>query len=47
MAKVVTSGKCSLILTCLLAALFLGEKLTLKTLLGGVLITVGTLVVAL
>ena len=30
-----------------LAALFLGEKLTLKTLLGGVLITVGTLVVAL
>ena len=46
-AKVVTIDKFSLILTSLLAALFLGEKLTLKTLLGGVLITVGTLVVAL
>ena len=46
-AKVVTIDKFSLILTVLLAALFLGEKLTLKTLLGGVLITVGTLVVAL
>ena len=46
-AKVVTIDKFSLILTFLLAALFLGEKLTLKTLLGGVLITVGTLVVAL
>ena len=40
-AKVVTMDK------FLLAALFLGEKLTLKTLLGGVLITAGTLVVAL
>lgn len=46
-AKVVTIDKFSLILTVLLAALFLGEKLTLKTLLGGVLITAGTLVVAL
>ena len=46
-AKVVTIDKFSLILPFLLAALFLGEKLTLKTLLGGVLITVGTLVVAL
>ena len=46
-AKVVTIDKFSLILTFLLAALFLGEKLTLKTLRGGVLITVGTLVVAL
>ena len=46
-AKVVTIDKFSLILTFLLAALFLGEKLTLKTLLGGVLITAGTLVVAL
>ena len=46
-AKVVTIDKFSLILAFLLAALFLGEKLTLKTLLGGVLITVGTLVVAL
>ena len=45
--KVVTIDKFSLILTFLLAALFLGEPLTLKTLLGGVLITVGTLVVAL
>lgn len=40
-AKVVTIDKFSLILTFLLAALFLGEKLTLKTLLGGVLITAG------
>lgn len=46
-AKVVTIDKFSLILTFLLAALFLGEKLTLKTLLGDVLITAGTLVVAL
>ena len=46
-AKVVTIDKFSLILTFLLAGLFLGEKLTLKTLLGGVLITAGTLVVAL
>ena len=46
-AKVVTIDKFSLILTFLLATLFLGEKLTLNTLLGGVLITVGTLVVAL
>ena len=46
-AKVVAIDKFSLVLTFLLAALFLGEKLTLKTLLGGLLITLGTLIVAL
>ena len=46
-AKVVNIDKFSIILTFLLAAILLGEKLTIKTLLGGVLITVGTLVVAL
>lgn len=46
-AKVVAIDKFSLVLTFVLAALFLGEKLTLKTLLGGLLITLGTLVVAL
>lgn len=46
-AKVVAIDKFSLVLTFLLAAVFLGEKLTLKTLLGGLLITLGTLIVAL
>ena len=46
-AKVVAIDKFSLVLTFVLAALFLGEKLTLKTLLGGLLITFGTLIVAL
>lgn len=46
-AKVVAIDKFSLVLTFVLAALFLGEKLTLKTLLGGLLITLGTLIVAL
>lgn len=46
-AKVVTIDKFSLILTFLMAALFLGEKLNVKTLLGGLLITIGTLIVAL
>lgn len=45
--KVVTIDKFSLVLTFLLAAVFLKEHLTLKTLLGGILITVGTLIVAL
>ena len=46
-AKVVTIDKFSLILTFLLAALFLGEKLTLPTLLGGLLLNDRTLLVAL
>ncbi|MEG0911064.1 MAG: EamA family transporter [Ruthenibacterium sp.] len=46
-AKVVTIDKFSLVLTFLLAALFLGEKLNFKTVLGGILITIGTLIVAL
>ena len=46
-AKVVAIDKFSLVLTFLLAALFLQEKLTFKTLLGGLLITAGTLIVAL
>lgn len=46
-AKVVTIDKFSLVLTFVLAAVLLHEKLTLKTLLGGALITIGTLVVAL
>ncbi len=46
-AKVAAVDKCSLVLTFLLAALLLHEKLTWKTLLGGLLITFGTLVTAL
>lgn len=46
-AKVIAIDKFSLVLTFVLAALLLGEKLTLKTLLGGMLITLGTLIVAL
>ncbi len=45
--KVVTIDKFSLVLTFLLAAAFLNEHLTVKTLLGGLLITAGTLLVAL
>ena len=43
----VTIDKFSLVLTFLLAALFLKEDLNLKTVLGGILITAGTLIVAL
>lgn len=46
-AKVVSVDKLSLVLTFLLAALLLGEKLSFKQLLGGALITLGTLIVAL
>ncbi|MEG0898007.1 MAG: EamA family transporter [Ruthenibacterium sp.] len=46
-AKVVTIDKFSLVLTFLLGALFLGEKLNFKTVLGGVIITIGTLIVVL
>lgn len=44
--KVVTVDKFSLVLTILLGALLLGEKLNVKTVLGALLVTVGTLVIA-
>ena len=46
-AKVVAIDKFSLVLTFVLAALLWGERLTPKALLGGLLITLGTLIVAL
>ncbi len=46
-AKVVAIDKFSLVLTFVLAALLLGERLTPKALLGGLLVTLGTLIVAL
>ena len=45
-AKVVTIDKFSLVLTILLGALLLGEHLNLKTVLGALLVTAGTLVIA-
>lgn len=45
-AKVVTVDKFSLVLTILLGALLLGEKLNVKTVLGALLVTAGTLVIA-
>lgn len=44
-AKVVTVDKFSLVLTILLGALLLGEKLNVKTVLGALLVTAGTLVI--
>lgn len=44
--KVVTVDKFSLVLTILLGALLLGEKLNVKTVLGALLVTAGTLVIA-
>ena len=46
-AKGVAVDKVRRVLTCVRAALLLGERLTPKTLLGGLLITLGTLIVAL
>ena len=45
-AKVGTVAKFSLVMTILLGALLLGEKLNVKTVLGALLVTVGTLVIA-
>lgn len=42
----VTVDKFSLVLTILLGALLLGEKLNVKTVLGALLVTAGTLVIA-
>lgn len=46
-SKVVPVDKLSLVITVLLAVIFFGEKLTLKTAAGAVLITLGTLLMAL
>lgn len=43
-SKVVPIDKCSLVLTILFAALFLGETFTWKTLLGCLLLLAGTMV---
>ncbi len=46
-SKVVPIDKMSVVLTLIMAFVFLGEKFTLKSLIGCVLITVGTLVMVL
>ena len=43
-SKVVPVDKLSVVITLILAAVFLHEKFTPKTLLGAVLITAGTLI---
>lgn len=43
-SKVVPIDKLSIVITMILAFFFLGEEFTVKTVLGGILITVGTLV---
>lgn len=45
-SKVVPIDKCSLVLTIIFAAVFLGEAFTWKTLLGSLLMLAGTLVMA-
>lgn len=46
-SKVVPIDKCSLVLTIILAALFLGEAFTWKTIVGSLLLLLGTLVIVL
>lgn len=46
-SKVVPIDKMSVVITLILAVLFLGEKLTVKSVLGAVLITAGTLIMVL
>ncbi len=46
-SKVVPIDKFSVIITMVLAFVFLGEQATMKSILGGILITVGTVVLAL
>lgn len=46
-SKVVPIDKCSLVLTIVFAAIFLGEAFTWKTLLGSILLLAGTLVMIL
>lgn len=47
MSKVVPIDKCSLVLTIIFAAIFLGEAFTWKTLVGSLLLLAGTLVMIL
>ena len=46
-SKVAPIDKLSVVITMILAFMFLGETLTLKAIIGGVLITAGTLVMVL
>lgn len=46
-SKVVPIDKCSLVITIILAALFLGEAFTWKTLIGSLMIVGGTLIMIL
>lgn len=46
-SRVVPIDKCSVVISLVLAVLFLHEKLTLTTVLGGLLITAGTLLLLL
>ena len=46
-AKVVPIDKLSLVLTMVMAFVFLGEAMTIKTIVGGVLIAIGTLILIL
>lgn len=46
-SKVVPIDKMSVVITLILAVLFLGEKLTVKSVLGAVIITAGTLIMVL
>lgn len=46
-SKVVPIDKMSVVITLILAVLFLGEKLTVKSVLGAILITIGTLIMVL
>jgi len=43
-SKVVPIDKCSLVLTIILAAVFLGEAMTWKTVVGSLLIVAGTMI---
>lgn len=43
-SKVVPIDKCSLVITIILAAVFLGEAFTWKTLIGSLMIVAGTLI---
>ena len=45
--KVLPIDKCSLVLTILFAAIFLGEAFTWKTLVGSILLLAGTLIIIL
>ena len=43
-SKVLAVDKFSIVMTIIIAAIFLNESLTTKTVMGGILITLGTLV---